>query len=183
MKNYVVLLAGGVGNRMGTATPKQFLEVDGKPIIVYTIERFQRNPQIEKIVVVCVKDWMEYLCSLVKTYSLTKVEWITEGGKTGHDSIRNGVFFLKDKIKPDDFIILIYLKWDQKNGINMTQQMLEMYSDDMAATLADQYQDASEIALFWEVPYLLESGTCAKYAYTTSGGHAYRSETVGPLYN
>ena len=84
---------------------------------------------------------------------------------------------------PDDFIILIYLKWDQKNGINMTQQMLEMYSDDMAATLADQYQDASEIALFWEVPYLLESGTCAKYAYTTNGGHAYRSETVGPLYN
>ena len=56
MKNYVILLAGGVGKRMGTDIPKQFLEVDGKPIIVYSIENFQRNPQIEKIVVVCVKD-------------------------------------------------------------------------------------------------------------------------------
>ena len=106
MKNYVILLAGGVGKRMQSEIPKQFLEVDGKPIIVYTIENFQRNEQIEKIVVVCVKDWIEHLRNLIQKYSLTKVEWITEGGDTGHDSIRNGVFFLKDKIEPDDFIIV-----------------------------------------------------------------------------
>lgn len=106
MKNYVVLLAGGVGKRMGSATPKQFMEVQGKPIIVYTLEKFQQNPQIEKIVVVCVKEWEEYVWKLIKEYSLTKVEWITEGGDTGHDSIRNGVFFLKDKIQPDDFVII-----------------------------------------------------------------------------
>lgn len=106
MKNYVILLAGGVGKRMQSEIPKQFLEVDGKPIIVYTIENFQRNEQIEKIVVVCVKDWIEHLRNLIQEYSLTKVEWITEGGDTGHDSIRNGVFFLKDKIEPDDFIIV-----------------------------------------------------------------------------
>lgn len=106
MKNYVILLAGGVGKRMQSEIPKQFLEVEGKPIIVYTIENFQRNDQIEKIVVVCVKDWIEHLRNLVQKYSLTKVEWITEGGDTGHDSIRNGVFFLKDKIEPDDFIIV-----------------------------------------------------------------------------
>ena len=94
MKNYVILLAGGVGKRMGTDIPKQFLEVDGKPIIVYSIENFQRNPQIEKIVVVCVKDWIDKTWELIKKYSLTKVEWIIEGGNTGHDSIRNGVFFL-----------------------------------------------------------------------------------------
>lgn len=106
MKNYVILLAGGVGKRMQSEIPKQFLEVDGKPIIVYTIENFQRNEQIEKIVVVCVKDWIEHLRNLIQKYSLTKVEWITEGGDTGHDSIRNGVFFLKDKIEPNDFIIV-----------------------------------------------------------------------------
>lgn len=106
MKNYVILLAGGVGKRMQSEIPKQFLEVDGKPIIVYTIENFQRNEQIEKIVVVCVKDWIEHLRNLIQKYALTKVEWITEGGDTGHDSIRNGVFFLKDKIEPDDFIIV-----------------------------------------------------------------------------
>ncbi len=106
MKNYVILLAGGVGKRMQSEIPKQFLEVEGKPIIVYTIENFQRNDQIEKIVVVCVKDWIDHLRNLVQKYSLTKVEWITEGGNTGHDSIRNGVFFLKDKIEPDDYIIV-----------------------------------------------------------------------------
>lgn len=106
MKNYVILLAGGVGKRMGAEIPKQFIEVDGKPIIVFTLEKFQKNPQIEKIVVVCISDWINHLRELIKKYSLTKVEWIIEGGDTGHDSIRNGVFFLKDKIEPDDYIIV-----------------------------------------------------------------------------
>lgn len=106
MKNYVVLLAGGVGKRMGGDIPKQFMEVDGKPIIVYSLENFQRNPQIEKIVIVCVKDWIDHLRELVAKYALTKVEWIVLGGDTGHDSIRNGVFFLKDKIEPCDFVIV-----------------------------------------------------------------------------
>lgn len=106
MKNYVILLAGGVGKRMGADIPKQFLMVKGKPIIVHTIERFQENSQIDKIVVVCVKEWKDYVEGLVKEYELTKVIWITEGGSTGHDSIRNGVFFLKDKIQPEDFVIV-----------------------------------------------------------------------------
>lgn len=106
MKNFVILLAGGIGKRMQSEIPKQFIEVFGKPIIVYSIENFQQNPMVEKIVVVCVKDWIDHLKELVKKYSLTKVEWIIEGGNTGHDSIRNGVFFLKDKIAPDDFIIV-----------------------------------------------------------------------------
>ena len=106
MKNYVILLAGGVGKRMGTDIPKQFLEVDGKPIIVYSIENFQRKQKKKKIVVVCVKDWIDKTWELIRKYSLTKVEWIIEGGNTGHDSIRNGVFFLKDKIDPDDHIIV-----------------------------------------------------------------------------
>ena len=106
MKNYVILLAGGVGRRMQTDIPKQFIEFDGKPIIVYTIENFQRNSQIEKIVVVCVKDWIERLKELIEMYSLSKVEWVIEGGSTGHDSIRNGVFFLRDKINLEDYVIV-----------------------------------------------------------------------------
>ena len=106
MKNYVVLLAGGVGKRMGADIPKQFIEVNRKPIFVYTIENFQRNNQIEKIVVVCVKEWMQHLKDIIEKFELTKVEWIIEGGSTGHDSIKNAVFFLKDKISPDDFIII-----------------------------------------------------------------------------
>ena len=106
MKNYVILLAGGVGKRMGAEIPKQFIEVNGKPIIVYSIENFQRNDQIHKIVVVCVKEWIDHVKQLIKEYDLTKVEWVIEGGSTGHDSIRNGVFFLKDKAGPEDFIIV-----------------------------------------------------------------------------
>lgn len=106
MKNYVVLLAGGVGKRMNSEIPKQFLEVEGKPIIVYTAERFQNNPKIEKIIIVCVSEWIDHVWNLVKHYGLTKVEWVIEGGKTGHDSIRNGVFFLRGKIDMDDYIIV-----------------------------------------------------------------------------
>lgn len=106
MKNYVILLAGGVGKRMGADIPKQFIEVNKKPIIIYTLEAFQKNPLIEKIVIVCVKDWIDKVRNLVIAYSLTKVEWVIEGGSTGHDSIRNGVFFLKDKIEANDFIVV-----------------------------------------------------------------------------
>ncbi len=106
MKNYVILLAGGVGKRMGSDMPKQFIEVDGKPIIVHTAERFQKNPNIEAIVVVCVHEWINHLKKLIEDYALTKIKWITEGGSTGHDSIRNGVFFLKDKIDSEDYIIV-----------------------------------------------------------------------------
>ncbi len=106
MKNYVILLAGGVGKRMQSNIPKQFIEVNNKPIIVYTLERFQNNPQIEKIVIVCIKDWIEYVNNLITRYNLSKVEWIIEGGATGHDSIRNGIFFLKDKIAADDYVIV-----------------------------------------------------------------------------
>ena len=106
MKNYVVLLAGGVGKRMESDIPKQFIKVNGKPIIAYSIDNFQRNEKIEKIVIVCVTDWAEYVKEIVEEYKFTKVEWITAGGDTGHDSIRNGVFFLKDFIEPDDYIII-----------------------------------------------------------------------------
>lgn len=105
-KNYVIILAGGVGKRMGADIPKQFMEVNGKPIIAYTIERFQKNEQIEKIEVVCIREWIDHLHAILKKYNLSKVDWIVEGGSTGHDSIRNGVFFLKDKIDSDDFIIV-----------------------------------------------------------------------------
>ena len=91
---------------MGAEIPKQFIKVKDKPIIVYTIEKFQKNANIDEIVVVCVKDWADYVRELVKKYSLTKVKWIIEGGKTGHDSIRNGVFFLRDKIEPEDFVVI-----------------------------------------------------------------------------
>lgn len=106
MKNYLILLAGGVGKRMGGDIPKQFMKVKGKPIIVYSIENFQRNEQIDSIVIVCLREWIDYLKEIIKEYQLTKVKWIIEGGETGHDSIRNGVFFLKNKLESTDYVIV-----------------------------------------------------------------------------
>ncbi len=106
MKNYVILLAGGVGSRMGASIPKQFLKVADKPIIAYSIENFQKNEKIDNILIVCIKEWIGYLKEVVKKYNFSKVKWIIEGGNTGHDSIRNGFFFLKDKILPSDYVIV-----------------------------------------------------------------------------
>lgn len=82
----------------------------------------------------------------------------------------------------DDFIVLIYLNWGTKNSKDRTKTMLEMFSDDLAATLAATYENASEIVLFWEVPYLLEKDVCAKYSYIVRNGGAYITEKFGPLY-
>lgn len=133
MKNYVILLAGGIGKRMGTDIPKQFLEIDGIPIIVYAINNFQRNPQVEKIVIVCLKDWEDYLRQLVREFSLTKVEWIIEGGTTSHDSIRNGVFFLRDKIDSEDYIIVH----------DAVRPILPQKAIDEAIRIAHKYGNAS----------------------------------------
>lgn len=106
MKNYIVLLAGGIGSRVGASMPKQFLIVKDKPVIVHTIECFQKNKSINEIVIVCVKEWITFMQSIVDEYNLYKVKWIIEGGLTGHDSTRNGLFFLRDKIDKDDFVII-----------------------------------------------------------------------------
>lgn len=82
----------------------------------------------------------------------------------------------------DDFIILIYLNWGTQNGVSNTKKMLEMLSDDMAVVLAAEYSNAAEITLFWEVPYLVQNGTCAKYSYECRNGKAYLTGKMGPLY-
>ena len=68
MKNIAVIFAGGVGRRMQTVSkPKQFLELNGKPVIIYTLELFDNHPQIDGIIVVCVKDWIPFLTSNSKS--------------------------------------------------------------------------------------------------------------------
>lgn len=103
-----IILAGGVGSRVGAGRPKQFVEVLGKPILAYTIEIFQRNPQIDTIEVVCHKNWKEYLMDMIKKYDLNKVKWIADGGDTFQDSVMNGINNLKDKISLDDYVMIQY---------------------------------------------------------------------------
>lgn len=106
--NNVLIFAGGSGSRMNTTSrPKQFLQLHGKEIIVYTLENFQNHREIDNIVVSCKSDWIDYLWQLVEKYSLTKVRWIVEGGETGQMSIYNGLVEL-EKHCPADSIVLIH---------------------------------------------------------------------------
>lgn len=106
--NTAIILAGGVGSRFGADRPKQFVEVLGKPILVYTIEIFQNHPEIDAIEVVCVKSHIDYLKELVEKYNLTKVKWITEGGKEFQHSVINGINNLKGKIEDEDIVLVQY---------------------------------------------------------------------------
>lgn len=106
MKANVIILAGGTGSRMKIDLPKQFIEVDGVPVIVDTIRNFQNNSRINSITVVCLKDWISYLQDLVAKHSLSKVINIVEGGATGHDSARNGVMSLSEMMEEDDIVVI-----------------------------------------------------------------------------
>lgn len=104
--NVALIIAGGVGSRMKGDIPKQFMEVYGKPVLVYTLEGFQRHPQIDAIELVCIDGWHDTVWSYARQYGITKLKWIISGGKTGQESIRNGVFFLEDKCEEDDTVVV-----------------------------------------------------------------------------
>lgn len=106
MKNIAIVIAGGSGKRMGYEIPKQFLSINKKPVIIYTLEAFEKLPQIDAIEVVCIKGWEDNLKGFLKEYNIKKVKWIVEGGKTGQESIRNGVFNLEGKISSNDNVII-----------------------------------------------------------------------------
>ena len=104
--NLAIILAGGIGSRMGKDIPKQFIEINNKHVLAYTCESFQKNPLIDKILVVCIKGWEGKVQEYKTKYNFSKIEWIVEGGSTGQESIRNAVYFLADKVKNDDNIII-----------------------------------------------------------------------------
>lgn len=106
--NIPIILAGGVGSRVGADKPKQFVEVLGKPVIVYTIEAFQKHPEIDKIEIVCIEEYIDYLKELIQKYNLNKVKWITKGGKDFQHSVINGINNLKGKISDDDIVLVHY---------------------------------------------------------------------------
>ena len=104
--NIALIIAGGVGHRMGQEIPKQFIHVYDKPVIIYTMEGFQNHPQIDAIEVVCLDGWHEILTAYARQYGITKLCGVAPGGETAQESIRNGVFDLAEKCEEDDIIIV-----------------------------------------------------------------------------
>ena len=108
--NIGVIFAGGSGKRMNTKSrPKQFLEYNGKPIIVYTLELFDNHPMIDGIVVACVEEWISFLEKQLKKFEINKVMKIVKGGNSGQESIFNGLIAVEDNTKDvSDTVVLIH---------------------------------------------------------------------------
>ncbi len=104
--NYVIIIAGGVGSRLGAPVPKQFVEVLGKPVIAYTMEHFQNHPEIDAIELVCVDGYQEHLKAITEKYGITKLLKIVKGGSEYERSIMNGVAGLEGIAKSDDLVMI-----------------------------------------------------------------------------
>ena len=106
MANIALIIAGGSGQRMGQDIPKQFINVDDKPVIIYTLEAFQNHANIDSIAVVCIEGWEQVLWAYAKQFNITKLQYIVHGGENGQDSIRNGLFELEKHFVKDDLVLI-----------------------------------------------------------------------------
>ena len=104
--NIALIIAGGSGNRMGQDIPKQFINVYDKPVIIYTLEGFQKHPMVDAIEVVCIDGWHDVLWAYARQFCIDKLKWVISGGNTGQESIRNGVFNLESRASDEDIVII-----------------------------------------------------------------------------
>lgn len=101
-----IIIAGGSGTRMGQDIPKQFINIYDKPVLLYTLEGFQKHPLIDAIEVVCLDGWHDILRAYAKQFNISKLKWIVSGGSSGQESIRNGVYNLEGKVSEDEIIVI-----------------------------------------------------------------------------
>lgn len=104
--NVALLTAAGSGTRMQLNIPKQFIHVDDKPIIIYTMEAFQNHPGIDAIIVVTIDSWSDVLWAYAKQFGITKLKWVVPGGDSGQESIRKGLDVLKQELSDEDVVLV-----------------------------------------------------------------------------
>ncbi len=108
IKTVALLTAAGVGSRMHNDIPKQFIHVENKPIIIYTLEAFQNHPAIDEIIVACLNGWIPILQAYAKQYGITKLKYIINGGSTGQESITNCLEKLKSEGFDENDIVMVH---------------------------------------------------------------------------
>jgi 2-C-methyl-D-erythritol 4-phosphate cytidylyltransferase len=101
-----LIFAAGVGSRMGQDIPKQFMHIGDKPVVIYTLEAFQRHPEIDEIAVVCLDGWHEMLRAYARQFSIGKLKIIVNGGATGQESIKNGIAALAENHDAADLVLI-----------------------------------------------------------------------------
>lgn len=106
MRKIAVIIAGGSGARMGQDIPKQFLNVNDKPVLIYTMENFQSHPEIDEIGVVCIDGWHQIVQAYAAQFNISKFSWVISGGRTVQESIRAGVLHLEGTCRDEDIIVI-----------------------------------------------------------------------------
>ena len=101
-----IIIAGGVGTRTGQQIPKQFIHVLDKPIIIYTLEKFQKSSEIDAIEVVCLSGWEDVLRAYALQYGIAKLKWIVPGGTSSQESIYQGLTNLQNECNEDDIVVI-----------------------------------------------------------------------------
>ena len=104
--NIAIITAAGTGTRTHQIVPKQFLNVNDKPIIIYTMECFQRHPEIDAIYVACLKGWEGFMDLYAKQFHISKLKGIIEGGATGQQSIENVLEAVREECNPEDLVLI-----------------------------------------------------------------------------
>ena len=180
MTNIAIIFAGGVGQRMGSSIPKQFLNVYGKPILIHTLEKFQYHPDIDKIYVACKEDLIPYFRGLVEKYNITKIPetGIVPGGKTGQDSIFNALDAAY-KENDGDSIVLIH------DGV------IPLIDEDLITRNIEnvkEYGSAITCTPAFETPVISYDGTNVdelpkrKFVYTAQAPQSFRLEDIHAMH-
>ena len=133
-KNVVVILAGGKTGRNRQNIPSQFINIHGKPILVYCMEAYQNHPAIDDIYIVCLKGWENIVKAYAKQYGITKLKGLIQGGSTGSASLKNAHICIKDMYNEDDLIIIQESTRPMVTGETISK-LLQASSDNGSATI------------------------------------------------
>lgn len=151
--NIALVIAGGVGARMHQEIPKQFIHIENKPIIIYTLEAFENHPMIDAIAVVTLEGWTEILWAYAKQFNIKKLKWIVNGGQTGQESIYNGLKKLKEENIADSDIVMVH------DGIR-PMLSADIISDNLATV--EKYGNATTVIPCVEVMLCTEDQTSSE---------------------
>lgn len=184
---YGILLAGGIGQRMGASVPKQFLEINSKPIILYPLITMQEHPEIDFIEIVCIAEYIPRLQEIVKNENLTKVKWIIPGGASCQDSTKNGLDHLKGIASEKDIVLIHMASYPlasadvisscirsaaiNGNGCTARPVLYSAYYTEDRKTAIEQI-DRDKLMLC-TIPYAFRFGECSELydlAYSTGKG-------------
>ena len=173
--NIALLTAAGTGTRMHQDIPKQFIHVDNKPVIIHTMEAFQKHPSIDAIIVVTLESWKEVLWAYAKQFNISKLQWVVKGGETGQESILNGLNKLNEEYPDKDITVMVH----DGNRPLITSEIIS----DSLATFA-KWGSAVAVIPCTEVVFESEDGISSHVStereklFRTQTPHTYRLEEL-----